>query len=308
MAGNVSSDFTNCRVETLLNQLKEDTSAGNQTLSHYFHHQQKRQEARRANDAMSMQIEEHISTLKTLKMRKVELREEAKRRDHLQNVDNQLKEKEAKLHQVLNKVEQERQQTEQKEAKICDLQEEVKAMIKTRERLEKQIQKATTGLSGLQELVQTSEEFQDIGEVKSRFDTLTSNRERLLRVNQQSLESIGNINAQIARHVQHCNDVLLSRNNALTELQSQMDRCRAKKLILESTWSGIQNTTADATLELGRIKMSVLSLYQSLYNNYRGAEDEPIAASATLEQLDMIPVYISSLMSMGDNLCKEDPE
>ncbi|XP_010873655.1 coiled-coil domain-containing protein 42 [Esox lucius] len=247
------------------------------------------------------------STLKALRVRKKELREkEEQRKEYLKKFDNFLNDNEVKRYRAVRKAGRERELTNQKQAELATLQEEMEALIKERDRLEKRVQKNAIYPRYLDKVVQASEQFQEARQVMSRYDTLMLNREDLVRTTQQNQESTEKARAQLARFTEQSNDTLLHYNNTLAQLQSQLDQARAEGLIWESRWAHIQNTAAKKTLLLGTIKMATLNLYQSVWKRGKDNGESPVLPEDTLKQLEKIQMFLADLISIWEEVSKPD--
>ncbi|KAM6976955.1 coiled-coil domain-containing protein 42-like [Aplochiton taeniatus] len=258
------------------------------------------------HNAMTMQREDFESTLRGLRVRKDELREkENQMKEYLQKFDTFLKENEVKRCRAVRKAGREKELTNQKQADLCTLLEEKKALIKDRDRLEKRVQKNAIFLQYLDRVVQSSEQFQEPRQVMSRYDTLVLTREDLVRATQLNQDNTEQARAQLGRFTEQSNDILLQYNNTLAQLQSQLDKARAEGIIWESRWAHIQNTAAKKTLLLGTIKMATLNLYQSVCKRSKDT-DATAAPEDTPKQLDKIQTFLSNLISIWEEVNKPD--
>ncbi|XP_055787262.1 coiled-coil domain-containing protein 42-like [Salvelinus fontinalis] len=99
------------------------------------------------------------STLRALRIRKDELIEKkGQMKEYLQKFDNFLKENEVKRCRAVRKAGREKELTNQKQVDLLTLQEEMKALVKERDRLEKRVQKNAIYPHYLDKVVQASEQ------------------------------------------------------------------------------------------------------------------------------------------------------
>ncbi|XP_013991562.1 coiled-coil domain-containing protein 42 [Salmo salar] len=307
MSVNLSDYFKIYFGKNLRDQLLKATSAADEMLAPSSRLLQKRREAMEVNNAMTLQREDFESTLRALRIRKDELIEkEGQMKEYLQKFDNFLKENEVKRCRAVRKAGRERELTNQKKVDLLTLQEEMKALVKERDRLEKRVQKNAIYPHYLDKVVQASEQFQEARQVMSRYDTLMLTREDLVRTTQQNQDSTENVRAQLARFTEQSNDTLLHYNNTLAQLQSQLDKARAEGMIWESRWAHIQNTAAKKTLLLGTIKMATLNLYQCVCKRAKDTGESPIAPEDTIKQLEKIQTFLADLICIWEEVNKPD--
>ncbi|XP_036448110.1 coiled-coil domain-containing protein 42-like [Colossoma macropomum] len=225
-------------------------------------------------------------------------------KDYQQKFDNFLKDNEAKRCRAMRKVNRERELTNKKQADLLALQEEMKSLVKERDKLMKRVKKNAIYPRFLDKVVQASPQFQEVRQLMSRYYTLKLMSEDLLQITQQNQESMEKSQAQLAHFTKQGNDTILQYNNTLSHLQSQLDEARAEGMIWESRWAHIQNTAAKKTLLLGTIKMATLNLYQSVCKRAKDTGDAPIAPEDTLKQLEKIQTFLSDLISMWEEVSR----
>ncbi|KAL7859334.1 hypothetical protein SRHO_G00144810 [Serrasalmus rhombeus] len=299
---------------------RKTASTGDEMLAPSSHLLQKRQEAIEVHSAMKLQREDFECSLCTLQGRKDKLKQkEEHMKDFQQKFDNFLKDNEAKRCRVMRKVNQERELTNQKQADLLALQEEMKSLVKERDKLMKRVEKNAIYLRFLDKVVQASpqsinnqaseapSQFQEVRQLKSCYYSLKLMSEDLLQITQQNQESIEKSWAQLVHFTKQGNDTILHYNNTLSQLQSQLDKAREEGMIWvtrESRWVHIQNTAAKKTLLLGTIKMATLNLYQSVCKRAKDTGDAPIAPEDTLQQLEKIQSFLSDLISMWEEVSR----
>uniref|UniRef100_A0A3B4CVR7 DUF4200 domain-containing protein n=1 Tax=Pygocentrus nattereri TaxID=42514 RepID=A0A3B4CVR7_PYGNA len=215
-----------------------------------------------------------------------------------------MQDNEAKRCRVMRKVNQERELTNQKQADLLALQEEMKSLVKERDKLMKRVEKNAIYLRFLDKVVEAPSQFQEVRQLKSCYYSLKLMSEDLLQITQQNQESIEKSWAQLVHFTKQGNDTILHYNNTLSQLQSQLDKAREEGMIWESRWVHIQNTAAKKTLLLGTIKMATLNLYQSVCKRAKDTGDAPIAPEDTFQQLEKIQSFLSDLISMWEEVSR----
>ncbi|XP_069044238.1 coiled-coil domain-containing protein 42-like isoform X1 [Lepisosteus oculatus] len=309
MAVNLPCHFQTYYRENLRDLLVKVPSAGDEALAPATRLLEKRREAAEVHQAMEAQREEFELSLRTLRVRRDELREkEVRMKEYLRKFDNFLKDSEMKRLRAVRKAAQERELASQKQADLCALQEEMAALRRERDRLQRRVQRNACYPQYLERVVQGSDQFQEGRQVMSRYDTLVLTREDLLQTAQENQESTERARAHLARFTEQSNDTIMQYNNILALLQSKLDQARAESLLWESRWAHIQNTAAKKTLLLGTIKMATLNLYQIVCKRARDTGEEPIALEDTPRQLQKIQTYLTDLMSVWEELSKPDSQ
>ncbi|MGH0148910.1 UNVERIFIED_CONTAM: hypothetical protein FKN15_013936 [Acipenser sinensis] len=145
-----------------------------------------------------------------------------------------LQENDMKRLRAMKKAAQERELTNQKESDLAALQQEMTSLNREREALEKRVLRHAVFLRYLERVVQASEQFQEVRQVMSRYDTLVLTREDLLRTAQENQENMDRARTQLARFLEEKNDVVLQYNNQLAHLQSRLDRARSDALLWDT--------------------------------------------------------------------------
>ncbi|XP_066528656.1 coiled-coil domain-containing protein 42-like isoform X2 [Hoplias malabaricus] len=269
-------------------------------LSHLM---QKGRETKDAQKAMEQQKEDLESTLLALRLQKDDLKGKEEHTKHdLHKFDNFLQRHEEKHCQAMRTVTRERELINQKEADIKALQQEMKSLIKERDQLQKHVNKNAFYRTFVDKIVKASDQFQEIHQVMSQYETLTLTREELLRITRQNQESIEKCKAQLSCIKEQGTDTVLHCSNTLTQLQNQLDKAQADVIIWESRWAHIQNTAAEKTILLGTIKMATLDLYQSLCKRARDTGKTSIAPEDTFKQLEKIQTLLSELIYIWEEL------
>ncbi|XP_066577182.1 coiled-coil domain-containing protein 42-like [Amia ocellicauda] len=269
----------------------------------------KREEAAMVQQALKAQREEFKLTLVKLQVRRDKLREkEVQMKESWKKYDQLFKDNEMKRMQALRKATQERELIIHNSAELANLQAATVALGQQREQLEKRNLSKARYLHYLESVVKASEQFQEVRQVMSRYDTLVLTQEDLLRTAQENQERMDRDRAQLARFREHGHDSILQHNNKLAQLQTTLDAARTNTLHWESRWAHIQNTAAKKTLLLGTIKMATLNLYQTVCKRPRDSADGPIALEDTTKQLELIQNFLIDLISVWEEVSKPDSQ
>ncbi|XP_069044239.1 coiled-coil domain-containing protein 42-like isoform X2 [Lepisosteus oculatus] len=159
MAVNLPCHFQTYYRENLRDLLVKVPSAGDEALAPATRLLEKRREAAEVHQAMEAQREEFELSLRTLRVRRDELREkEVRMKEYLRKFDNFLKDSEMKRLRAVRKAAQERELASQKQADLCALQEEMAALRRERDRLQRRVQRNACYPQYLERVVQGSDQ------------------------------------------------------------------------------------------------------------------------------------------------------
>ncbi|XP_076847171.1 coiled-coil domain-containing protein 42 homolog [Brachyhypopomus gauderio] len=268
---------------------------------------EKRKEIRQTDEALHDKREEFEVKKESFRQRRVIIRrKEEELKESLLKFDKFLKENDAKLARGWRKAEAERAVVRAREQDLQQLHTHIAALLARREQLQARVERARTYWTFLDSVLQTSKKFEDAGQLMGRFATLVCMRQHLeSRRGEVEQERVGE-GAQLHRYVQEQSARLLSHNNTLSQLQSQLDSALSQTLRWESTWNHIQATAAKETLLLGQIKVATLNLYHMTGGVTGGTQG--VHVDDTLEQLEKIQLYmqnradvVSELRTDSDN-------
>ncbi|XP_053556529.1 cilia- and flagella-associated protein 73 [Bombina bombina] len=266
---------------------------------------EKRREMVEVEQALSTQKEEFQMKKESLQQRRAELEhKEEKLKDSLFKFDKFLKENDSKRKRALKKVDEERQMAAQKDREALQLQLEI-ARLQHRKEVSLQRQERNSIYQNyLQKVLQRTDEFQEVQEMIDRFNTLMVTQDKLLQRELESQEKIEREKARFLHYQEETHNRILEQNNQLSELQSELERKRTMVLHLESKWAQIQNTSAENTLRLGRIRMATLNLFQTVTKSMHVKMEVQMEDTET--QLEKIQMCFQDLSAIYTDLKKAD--
>ncbi|MEE6510253.1 hypothetical protein FKM82_029667 [Ascaphus truei] len=266
---------------------------------------EKRREMVEVEQALSTQKEEFQMKTESLQQRRTELEhKEDKLKDSLFKFDKFLKENDAKRKRALRKVGEERQLAAQKEQETLRLQAENARLQLRKEALLHRQERNSVYHRYLQRVLGRTDEFQEVQEMIDRFNTLMATQDKLLQRDLENQEMAETEKARLQRYQEESHSQILEQNNQLAELQGELERARAAVLQWESQWVQIQNTAAENTLRLGRIRMATLNLFQTITKQMRIKSEVPV--EDTEAQLEKIQICLEDLSNIYMELKKAD--
>ncbi|XP_071988123.1 coiled-coil domain-containing protein 42-like, partial [Engystomops pustulosus] len=164
-------------------------------------------------------------------------------RDHVLTFRHLIVENEMKSQQEMKKSRRERESSALKEQQVLHLQEEKAALIRRRHRVRNQIQQYTKFCHFLERTVETSGEFQVLGDVLSRFRTLEDTSRYLQHVLQEAQAATDQVRARASRQLQDKHDEALQLDNQLGRLQADLEEAQNQRLMwvrMDRTGSGMR--------------------------------------------------------------------
>uniref|UniRef100_A0A8C5RNT3 Cilia and flagella associated protein 73 n=1 Tax=Laticauda laticaudata TaxID=8630 RepID=A0A8C5RNT3_LATLA len=219
--------------------------------------------------------------------------------------DKFLKENDAKRSRAMRKAEQEKQQMAYKKVEAEHLQEEIARLMTAKTKLQGCLAAHKPFSEYLQEVLGKTEQFQDISELISRFQTLMATQVSLVQREQVAREAVEEERSCLQQYLDESSNRILQQNNMVAELQDQLEQTQAKVLELESNWICIQNTAASKTLELGQIKLAALNLFQMVVKHRKLPMNVP--QEDTDAQLDAVQLCLEDLSAILANFRKAEP-
>ena len=107
----------------------------------------------------------------------------------------------------------------------------------------------------------------------------------------------------LAKFTEDRQNEIMSYNNDLSFMQGDLDKAKSKTVHLEANWNQIQTTAASKTLELGRIRMATLNLFNLVNTQLKmPAIDETDSDT----QLEKISRFIQDLSQITTEIRKQE--
>ncbi|XP_042297446.1 cilia- and flagella-associated protein 73 isoform X2 [Sceloporus undulatus] len=267
---------------------------------------EKRRELAAVEQALVAKKEEFQGKMEELQERREELeRKEGQLKQAILKFDKFLKESDAKRSRALRKASQEQLQAAQRGAEAERLQAEIARLVTAREKLQHRLAAHKAFPEYLQKVLEKTGQFEDIPDLIARFQTLMATQATLAQRELVAREAVEEEHACLQQYIEESSNQILQQNNQVAELQSQLDQIRTKVLELESNWICIQNTAANKTLELGKVKLAILNLFQMVAKYRKLPADVP--PDDTEAQLDVVQLCIGDLTDILANFRKSEP-
>nr|XP_022337399.1 coiled-coil domain-containing protein 42 homolog isoform X2 [Crassostrea virginica] len=264
---------------------------------------EKRREMQEVEQALAAQKEEFQMKMESLQQRREELeRKECQLKESLLKFDHFLKENDSKKARALKKAEEERESKKQKDKEIEKLKQERAELVKSKEKLQAKLEKYKIYHKYMEKALEAGEEFHEMRDIIARHDTLVATHEDLLERETKNQEIIEKQRQNLLKYIEEKDNEILSFNNELSGLQTRLDTAQSEAVKWENEWTRIKNTSAEKTLELGRIKMAAHNLYQLVKRHQKQSADE----EETSEQLNQIKMFVQDLTTITNEIKRMD--
>ncbi|XP_015280779.1 PREDICTED: coiled-coil domain-containing protein 42B [Gekko japonicus] len=267
---------------------------------------EKRRELAEVEQALSAQKEEFQMKMERLQHRQQELESKEKQlKEAVLKFDKFLKDSDAKRSRALRKAEEEQQQAAQRGVEVEHLRQETARLLSLKEKLQQRLEAHKAFPEYLQKVVDKAEQFQEIPELISRFQTLIATQAKLIQRELVNREAMEEEHARLQKYVEESSNQILRQNNQIAQLQAQLEQAQIRVHEGESVWNRIQNTAAEKTLEVGQIKLAALNLFQMVAKHRKLPAN--VAQEDTEAQLDAVKLCMVDLINMLADFRKGDP-
>jgi len=265
---------------------------------------EKRREMKEVEQALSAQKEEFQMKMESLQQRQEELeRKECTLKESLLKFDKFLKENDSKRHRALKKALEEKASKQQKHQEHESLLEEINILEEERNKIQEKLDMHKKFHTYMDAVLENSDEFSEVREITSRYETLSSTYQDLLERDQSNQDLIENKRQFLAKFTEDRQNEIMSYNNDLSTMQGDLDKAKSRTVHLESNWNQIQTTAASKTLELGRIRMATLNLFSLVNTQLKiGGVTETDSDS----QLEKISQFIQDLSQITAEIRKQE--
>ncbi|XP_060105751.1 cilia- and flagella-associated protein 73 isoform X1 [Heteronotia binoei] len=267
---------------------------------------EKRRELAEVEQALLAQKEEFQMKMESLQHRQQELESKEKQlKEAVLKFDKFLKDSDAKRSRALRKAEVEQQQAAQRGVEAEHLRQEIARLLFLKEKLQQRLEAHKAFPEYLQKVVEKAEQFQEIPELISRFQTLIASQAKLTQRELVNREAVEEERTRLQKYVEESSNQILRQNNQIAQLQAQLEQTQIRVHEGESFWNRIQTTAAEKTLEVGQIKLATLNLFQMVAKHRKLPAD--VAQEDTEAQLDAVKLCMLDLIDMLADFRKGDP-
>ncbi|KAJ3199347.1 Cilia- and flagella-associated protein 73 [Dinochytrium kinnereticum] len=256
-------------------------------------------------NGLNQQKEEFAMKMESLSQRREELaRKESQLKESLMKFDKFLKENDAKRSRALKKVLEERRTKEQKESEITHLKDTQSWMHQKRDRGMKSVDINLSYQRYLEAVLETVEEFGEVKDIISRYDTLSATNAELIDRAREAQERTERDRLAFVTGTEEKNNVILNYNNQIAKLQTRLEETQLRSGRWQSEWDLTLKNATSKSLLIGQIKMATNNLFNLVKAHLNNRLPN---ASETLTQLDKIQQFIIDLNGITQDLTSSTP-
>ena len=273
---------------------------------------EKRRQMFEVQEALDAQKEEFQRREATFKRREDMLKKnDLELQESLIRFNKFLQENDSKRNRAEKKRLDEQKQKTSKEAEIEKLKEEVKNQLAKRREMELEVKKMSKYEAFLDTVLEIEDDYPEIPDLLARYLTLDAAHQDLMDRQTQAMQENEEQRVEMQQFVRERSDQILADNNALTDLQEDVEKehSGARDLLREADRQ--ISTVADSTLQLGQVMMACENIYSRCVVKStvgRKVKTGDLTETEILcEKLDLIKEYVNDLAYIVANRTVKDP-
>lgn len=258
---------------------------------------EKRRQMFEVQEALEMQKEEFARREELFKRREDALRkQDLELQQQLIRFNKFLQENDSKTARAEKKAKEERHLRELKEQEIQERVKELEELVNKKDEMKAILDKNLVYEKYLNSVLEESDDFQEIGDVLKRHETLRMHHHDL----QERAETVTQLNDQYRNELQaylkQGQDTKLKGHNDIAQSQKLWEQEQLKSLVAGSSREGFLDESAKRVLEYGKAQMVITNLYERSRNNSLAKGKVKTAYSTDEgEQLKAIREFVSDL-------------
>eukprot|EP00842_Homolaphlyctis_polyrhiza_P004954 jgi/Hompol1/545/HPOL_004240-RA len=254
---------------------------------------ERRREMLEVETGLTKQKEEFAMKMESLTQRREELaRKESQLKDSLLKFDKFLKENDAKRMRALKKSMDERKLREQKEGEISSLKVSITDLGLKKDRQSNAVESNLWFQRYLEGVLESGDEFAEIKDIISRFDTLSATNAELIERARNAQERTERDRQAFLASSEEKNNIILNINNEIARLQSKLEETQSRSTKWQSELDQTLKNATQKSLLLGQVKMATNNLFNVVKSHLNNRLN---STTDTLAQLDKIGQFIVDL-------------
>ncbi|XP_036209470.1 cilia- and flagella-associated protein 73 [Myotis myotis] len=268
---------------------------------------QKRQELVDVDRSLRAQREVFQNRMAVLMQRREQLEQKKQElKGSFFRFDKFLQDAEARRSRGMRRAAEERHRAGRQEAEALRLRAQLADLQRERARLQRRLERLGPGARLLEQVLGRLPEFQEVPELVARFDALADTLAALRLAERRRRAELEEARARLQRLRDAWQDELLRRGQQRAQLLERLEAARERTLHWESKWVQIQNTAAEKTLLLGRVRMAALNLFQLVCQHHR--QPPALDLEDTEGQLEQVKLFLLDLSAVLASLPQSEPE
>ncbi|XP_026000431.1 coiled-coil domain-containing protein 42 homolog [Astatotilapia calliptera] len=176
----------------------------------------------------------------------------------------------------------------QKEAELERLKKEYAELMERREELQHQVQRHSMYKHFMERVLKITK-FGDTEALADYTESLLHFQDQFYQKEMKLQDEVDQQKKALLTLQDQHNLVVMQKNSLLSQLQTELEKTQAEALTWEQKWNHIQETAAKKTLQLGKIKMAILNLYEMTAGAI--GEKEGVDMNDTETQLNKLQVF-----------------
>ncbi|KAI8801735.1 hypothetical protein BJ742DRAFT_749399 [Cladochytrium replicatum] len=251
-------------------------------------------------NGLNQQKEEFAMKMESLSQRREELgRKEMQLKESLMKFDKFLKENDAKRTRALKKSLDERKTREQKEAEVLKLKDSIMALVDKRDRQGKIVDTNLIFQKYLESVLETTDEFGEVKDILSRYDTLSATNAELIERARNAQERTERDRLIFMHSSEEKNNIVLNYNNEIAKLQTKLEESQARTAKWQAECDIALKNATQKSLLLGQVKMATNNLFNLVKVHLNNRLNTSID---TITQLDKIQQFILDLSAIATEI------
>ncbi|KAI8919546.1 hypothetical protein BC831DRAFT_481471 [Entophlyctis helioformis] len=261
---------------------------------------ERRREMLEVETGLTKQKEEFAMKMESLTQRREELaRKETQLKESLLKFDKFLKENDAKRMRALKKSMDERKIREQKESEIYSLKDSITSLGTKKDRQTKAVDSNLWFQRYLEGVLESGDEFAEIKDIISRYDTLSATNGELIERARNAQEKTEKDRQAFLASSEEKNNVILNRNNEIARLQTKLEEMQSRSAKWQSELDQTLKNATQKSLLLGQVKMATNNLFNVVKSHLNNRLN---STTDTLAQLDKIGQFIVDLTQITSDI------
>eukprot|EP00736_Rhodelphis_marinus_P008055 Rmarinus@m.21104 len=244
---------------------------------------QKKKEMAEVQEELDRKKDEVRERMRKCQQKEEELaRKQEQIREQVVKFEKFLKENDGKRLRAYKKAQEEKKLCQDKQLEIEDLKRQIEEYQVRKNEIRVTTEKSTRYEMFLESVLDLEDDFQEIVDVKMRYDTLKATHEGLLKHNRDCNTDMEAERARMTNYMKESQNQILVYNSILAEKQKYLETLRLDVAHQELQKQKREDADLERTRQLGEIRMAIENIYQ------RSRVRRPVESTSPMELLNAI--------------------
>lgn len=278
---------------------------------------EKRRQMYEVQDALENQKNRFMKDEEGFKKKEEQLRQKDLQLQHqLFRFNKFLQDNEAKRRRAETRAAEEAAQIKAREEEIKELEKQLEEGERQRAALEDEVERNRKYEEFLEKVKDECDDYQDIGDLVVRHDTLEGANKDLMELQQANNSKIENLRNEYRNYSKAQQMEMLELTNRSASMQQDLDDSQKERLLLEQQVDKARQDDSKHSLYSGRVLMSIENLYLRCTSknstirhddeSQRKGEEDDELEQKPIRELKVIMAYIKDFKSMVESLRKRE--